>query len=418
MSRPRPAPGQRLDSSGSVEQRDAGGHAEGWPTTGPARASRRHAVEHHADLSRWLGRMSDRREPEWRPAHEIVLECPVAAPARLLAGLARSRSCRRWCCRRRRATTRASSTTAPSRARCRSSARPASTRAYSMEWVGATQDTKHYGIERLPRRSSSARVEHIGGPVNLIGDCQGGWLAADLRGAAPRARQHAHARRRARSTSTPASGRSPTGSHAVFDRRHGLLRGARGRRRRRHAGRATSSAASSPSSPRTRSPSSCSCWRNLDDAGHVERYAEFEDWFKHTQDIPGDFYLWIVEELFRDNKLISRRARGRRPEGRPGAASKMPLNLLAGATDHITPPAQVFAAADVMSDAQARRDHAHHHRRPPRPVHGPRGAARPLAADPGRGARALASRRRRKKTRRAQRARQRTPAKRRTIPAP
>jgi poly(3-hydroxyalkanoate) synthetase len=44
---------------------------------------------------------------------------------------------------------------------------------------------------------------------------------------------------------------------------------------------------------------------NLDDPPHLERYREFEDWFKHTQAIPGAFYLWIVEHLFRDNELIA-----------------------------------------------------------------------------------------------------------------
>ena len=34
------------------------------------------------------------------------------------------------------------------------------------------------------------------------------------------------------------------------------------------------------------------------------RHRAFEDWFKHTQDIPGALYLWIVEHLFRDNALI------------------------------------------------------------------------------------------------------------------
>ena len=84
---------------------------------------------------------------------------------------------------------------------------------------------------------------------------------------------------------------------------------------------------------------------NLDDAAHVARYREFEDWFKHTQPIPGAFYLWIVEHLFRDNELIagSWRSAGERVDlGR----IECPLNLLAGATDHITPPDQVFALAD------------------------------------------------------------------------
>jgi poly(3-hydroxyalkanoate) synthetase len=81
---------------------------------------------------------------------------------------------------------------------------------------------------------------------------------------------------------------------------------------------------------------------NLDDEAHVERYREFEDWFKHTQDIPGAFYLWIVRHLFRDNELV----RGSLTIGGERVSLRnidMPLYLLAGATDHITPPDQVFA---------------------------------------------------------------------------
>jgi poly(3-hydroxyalkanoate) synthetase len=87
---------------------------------------------------------------------------------------------------------------------------------------------------------------------------------------------------------------------------------------------------------------------NLDDPAHVARYQEFEDWFKHTQNVPGDFYLWIVRNLFRDNALISGSlvVRDQRVDL---SRIDMPLNLLGGATDHITPPAQVFALADHAS---------------------------------------------------------------------
>jgi poly(3-hydroxyalkanoate) synthetase len=84
---------------------------------------------------------------------------------------------------------------------------------------------------------------------------------------------------------------------------------------------------------------------HINDPAHVARYREFEDWFKHTQAIPGAFYLWIVEHLFRDNELIAGKLEigGRRVEL---SAINRPLYLLAGATDHITPPPQVFALAD------------------------------------------------------------------------
>ena len=87
---------------------------------------------------------------------------------------------------------------------------------------------------------------------------------------------------------------------------------------------------------------------HLDDEEHVARYREFEDWFKHVQDIPGAFYLWIIEHLFRDNKLVKGElvVGGERVDLR---RITCPLNLLGGATDHITPPAQVFAAAEHVS---------------------------------------------------------------------
>jgi poly(3-hydroxyalkanoate) synthetase len=88
--------------------------------------------------------------------------------------------------------------------------------------------------------------------------------------------------------------------------------------------------------------------KNVHDRVHVERYQEFEDWFKHTQDIPGAFYLWIVEHLFRDNALVAGTLEIAGEHVRR-ADLDMPLNLLAGATDHITPPAQVFAMAAHVS---------------------------------------------------------------------
>ena len=127
----------------------------------------------------------------------------------------------------------------------------------------------------------------------------------------------------------------------------------------------------------------------LDDDEHVARYRAFENWHKHTQDIAGPFYLWTVEHLFRDNELIRGELRvgGERVDLR---RISMPVNLLAGAKDRITPPGQVFALADAVATHPA--DVVQHtdRRRSPRPVHGPRGAARALAPDPRRRARAVA----------------------------
>jgi len=50
------------------------------------------------------------------------------------------------------------------------------TRAYALDWIGATQATKDTTVDDYLRVIAEA-IAHVGGPVNLVGDCQGGWLA-------------------------------------------------------------------------------------------------------------------------------------------------------------------------------------------------------------------------------------------------
>ena len=90
---------------------------------------------------------------------------------------------------------------------------------------------------------------------------------------------------------------------------------------------------------------------HVDESDYVDRYRIFEDWFKHVQDIPGGFYLWIIRHLFANNELIrgELEVQGARVDL---AKLDMPLNLLGGATDHITPADQVFALADYASTSE------------------------------------------------------------------
>ena len=133
--------------------------------------------------------------------------------------------------------------------------------------------------------------------------------------------------------------------------------------------------------------------RHLDDPAAVARYQVFEDWFKHTQDVPGTFYLWLVEHLFAGNELITGDlvVGGERVD--LGALS-CPLFLLGGATDHITPPVQVFRGRGRGLDPRGPGLDTHRPGRPPGPVHGQPGAARGVAAAHDRGGPLLRRRRR------------------------
>jgi poly(3-hydroxyalkanoate) synthetase len=215
------------------------------------------------------------------------------------------------------------------------------TRLWSLDWIGATRETKDSTIEDYVAVVDRA-VDTLGGLANLVGDCQGGWLAAIY------AALHPHKVCSLTLAGAPidtAIGTPPIGDwltlldvgdmafyRALVASGGGVLPG------RYQLGGFISL------KPETEVARQLQLLTHLDDPDHVARYRLFEDWFKHTQDVAGAFYLWIVQHLFRDNELVKGKlvVGGERVDLSRIAC---PLYLLGGATDHITPPAQVFAAA-------------------------------------------------------------------------
>lgn len=84
-----------------------------------------------------------------------------------------------------------------------------------------------------------------------------------------------------------------------------------------------------------------------DEAG-LERFMRFENWYEYTQDLPGRFYLEIVEKIFKNNGLTKPgfiKLDGRSVDLRK---IKCPLIIMAGKKDHITPPEQAFALKNLV----------------------------------------------------------------------
>ena len=296
------------------------------------------------DFPRWVALTTDRKAPSWTTPHEIVFETPLArlrdfsvsrrrvVPTLVLPPQAGHDSC--------------IVDYSAEQSQMRTILEAGLERALSLDWVGATRDSKDASIEDYIDLVDRA-VEHCGGRVNLIGDCQGGWLATIYAALYPE-----------RINTLTIAG-APIDFHAGEPVIHEVIRrvapdgnlrfyealvaSGGGILEGRHM--LTGFIMIQPSAEISRQ---IDLLLNLDDAAHVARYREFEDWFKHTQNVPGAFYLWIVRNLFRDNALISGslEVRGQKVDlGR----LEMPLNLLAGATDHITPPDQVFALAQYAS---------------------------------------------------------------------
>lgn len=298
-----------------------------------------------ADAARWLELTSARERPGWTHPHEIVERSDLAllrdfsagsadrvVPTLVLPPQAGHDSCIVDYSREQSQldTVRAAGLT----------------RLFTMDWVGATQRTKDARIEDYVDAVARA-VERIGPPVNLMGDCQGGWLAAIYAALNP---GHVH-------TLTLAG--APIDFHAgdaVIDgyvrmlapgddlsRYEALVAAGGGVLKGEHM--LGGFIAVKPENEVSRQ---LGLLARLDDGDHVERYRAFEDWFKHTQDIPGALYMWIVKHLFRDNELV----RGELMVGGSRVelgSIECPLYLLAGEADHITPPAQLFAIAEAAS---------------------------------------------------------------------
>ncbi len=296
------------------------------------------------DHLRWWNHMVRRQVPEWASAHEIVFEAPLArlrdfstsrrgvVPTLVLPPQAGHDSC----------IVDYSSTQSQMGAILDAGLE----RALALDWVGATPATAGASIEDYLDVVDEA-VGCCGGTVNLIGDCQGGWLAAIYAALRPErvntltlagAPIDFHAGEPV--IAEIVRGLAPDGDlwfyEALVAAGGGVLKG------RYMLG---GFIAINPADEISRQ---MELLRSVGDPHHVDRYTEFEDWFKHTQDIPGKFYLWIVRHLFADNALINGRLEiaGRRVKLE---RIDMPLNLLGGERDHITPPEQVFALKEACA---------------------------------------------------------------------
>jgi poly(3-hydroxyalkanoate) synthetase len=293
-----------------------------------------------ADLGRWTSLVLDRRPPTWHSPHTVVWTTPIArlrdftdgatddvVPTLLLPPQAGHDSC--------------IVDFSPQQSQVRVARAAGLNRLFSLDWIGATQATKDSTIEDYVAVVDRA-VDTLGGRANLVGDCQGGWLAAIYAALHP---EKVHTLTLAGAPVDTVTGAPPVGDwlgllsfgdlafyRALVASGGGVLPG------RYQLGGFIAL------KPEAEVERQLQLFTHLDDADHVARYRDFEDWFKHTQDIAGAFYLWIVQHLFRDNELVKGELL---VAGEPVHLTRItcPLHLLGGATDHITPPAQVFAAA-------------------------------------------------------------------------
>lgn len=210
------------------------------------------------------------------------------------------------------------------------------------DWKSATEAMKDYDIDHYLAELNVC-VDDLGGRVNLVGLCQGGWMSAMFAARYP-----------AKVARLVLAG-SPIDTHAghgplkqavehlpasfyeeLVEMGGGLMRG-----------RFMLEGWKSMHPEAHYVEKYLDLWEHADDRDYVRRREDFASWYEHPIDLPGRWYLQAVNELFRENRLATGKFTGL---GRRLALRdiRCPLYLLAGDADDITPREQVFAARHLV----------------------------------------------------------------------
>jgi|ERR1019366_260301 len=216
------------------------------------------------------------------------------------------------------------------------------------DWKSATADMKDLEIDNYLEEVIVA-IDDLGGRVNLVGLCQGGWVSAMVAARFP----------------DKVNSLVLAGAPIDTDAGDGPIR------RMVHA---------SPSSfyeelvelggGLMKGKFMLQGWKNMhpeqhyiedyvdlyehiEDAGYLAKRETFESWYENPIDLPGRWYLQVIVQLFKENRLAKGEfvGLGRKLKLRDITC---PAYLLAGADDDITTPEQVLDAAKYLGTAPER----------------------------------------------------------------
>jgi polyhydroxyalkanoate depolymerase len=204
------------------------------------------------------------------------------------------------------------------------------------DWKSATADMKDFDIDNYLAEMIVA-IDDLGGRVNLIGICQGGWLSAM---AAARFPGKVNALVLAGAPIDTDAGNGPIKRMvheypvSFYDELVSLggglmkgkfmLQGWKNMHPEQHYFK-----------------EHIDLYEHIDDPAYLAKEETFESWYENPVDLPGRFYLQAITQLFKENQLAKGEFVGL---GRTLSLKNItcPLYLLAGAADDITTPEQVL----------------------------------------------------------------------------
>ena len=173
------------------------------------------------------------------------------------------------------------------------------------DWKCATTEMKDYDIDNYLAEINVC-VDDLGGRVNLVGLCQGGWMSAMY---AARFPDKVRSLVLAGAPIDTDAGNGPIKKMAhelpmseyeeLIALGGGLMRGplhARGLEE--HA------------SGRAIFRKYVDLYEHVDDPVYVKKQEAFEAWYENPIDLPGRWYLQAVQQLFKENRLAKGKFKG------------------------------------------------------------------------------------------------------------
>ena len=216
------------------------------------------------------------------------------------------------------------------------------------DWRSATDDMKDLEIDNYLAEIIVA-IDDLGGRVNLVGLCQGGWVSAMIAARFP-AKVNSLVLAGAPIDTDAGDGpikrmvhASPLSFYEELVALGGgsmkgkfMLQGWKNMHPEQHYIR-----------------DHIDLYEHIDDPAYIAKNKSFKSWYENPIDLPGRWYLQVIKQLFKENRLAKGEFVGL---GRKLSLGNIvcPVYLLAGAEDDITTPEQVLDAADYFGTSRER----------------------------------------------------------------
>jgi polyhydroxyalkanoate depolymerase len=214
------------------------------------------------------------------------------------------------------------------------------------DWKGATASMCNYDIDKYLAELNVV-VDDLGGGAHLVGLCQGGWLCAMYAARFPR---------KVRSlvlAGSPIDTDAGEGAIKTMARElpRGFFETLVGLGYGRMPGSFMLAGWKSMHPEQHYVDKYLDLYAHLEERSYVARTEAFERWYENPIDLPGTFYLQAIDQIFKENRLAKGTfaALGRSVDLRD---ITVPLYLLAGEDDDITPREEVFRAESLVGTPQ------------------------------------------------------------------